>query len=152
MGLAILGTILVTEMRNHVTNSLVALGLSQGPGERRGGDRLPVPAAGPGAAASIPHFFRLDFAQSTQTVLYVMAAIMAAAAIVAIVGLRSGVQQEVAAAGAAPRPAARPTWRAPMTGRPDRRAPAAGSRLLRWPSARPEPRASRRAGPRRSGI
>jgi hypothetical protein len=33
-----------------------------------------------------------------------------------------------------------------MTGRPDRRAPATGSRLLRWPSTRPEPRASRRAG------
>ena len=46
--------------------------------------------------ASIPRFFRLDFAQSTQTVLYVMGGIMAAAAIVAIVGLRAGLQQDAA--------------------------------------------------------
>ena len=54
---------------------------------------------GSGSVASIPHFFRVDFAQSTQVVLYIMAGIMAAAAIVALVGLRAGLQQEVAAAG-----------------------------------------------------
>ena len=48
-----------------------------------------------GSAARIPHFIRLDFAEATQTVLYVMAAIMAAAAIAGFVGLRAGVQEEV---------------------------------------------------------
>ena len=38
---------------------------------------------------------RLDFAYATRTVLYVMAAIMVAAAVVAFVGLRPGVQEEV---------------------------------------------------------
>jgi hypothetical protein len=46
--------------------------------------------------------FRVDFAQSTQTVLYVMAGIMAAAAIVAILGLRAGVQQDIGAAAETP--------------------------------------------------
>ena len=37
---------------------------------------------------------RLDFAYATRSVLYVMAAIMAAAAVVAFVGLRAGLQEE----------------------------------------------------------
>jgi hypothetical protein len=37
---------------------------------------------------------RLDFAYATRSVLYAMAAIMAAAAIVAFLGLRAGVQQD----------------------------------------------------------
>jgi hypothetical protein len=44
--------------------------------------------------ATIPQFIRADFAGATQTVLYVMAAIMAVAALVALRGLRRGVQQE----------------------------------------------------------
>ncbi len=42
----------------------------------------------------IPHFVRLDFAYATRSVLYVMAAIMAVAAVVAFIGLRAGLQQE----------------------------------------------------------
>ena len=42
----------------------------------------------------------MDFAESTRTVLYVMAAIMAVAAVVALVGLRRGVQEDPAAAEA----------------------------------------------------
>jgi hypothetical protein len=41
---------------------------------------------------------RLDFAYATRSVLDAMAAIMAAAAIVAVVGLRPGVQEEPVAA------------------------------------------------------
>jgi hypothetical protein len=41
-------------------------------------------------AASIPHFVRLDFAEATRTVLYVMAAIMAAGALVSLIGLSAG--------------------------------------------------------------
>jgi len=99
MGLAILGTVLVTEMRNHVTNSLVALGLPRARASAEAAT-LSQSHGGSGSSASIPHFFQVDFAQSTQTVLYIMAGIMAAAAVVALVGLRFGVQQEVAAARA----------------------------------------------------
>jgi hypothetical protein len=45
---------------------------------------------------------RLDFAYSTRTVLYVMAGIMAVAAVVALIGLRDGVQAEADPAGADP--------------------------------------------------
>ena len=38
---------------------------------------------------------RLDFADATRSVLYVMAGIMAAAAIAAFLGLRAGVQEEL---------------------------------------------------------
>ena len=50
-----------------------------------------------GGTGSIPHFVRLDLAYATRTVLYAMAVIMAVAAIVAFVGLRSGLQQEAEA-------------------------------------------------------
>ena len=45
-----------------------------------------------GSAQSAP-YFKVDFAQSTETVLYVMAAIMAVAAIIGLIGLRAGVQE-----------------------------------------------------------
>jgi len=106
LGLAILGTILVTQVRSHVTSSLVARGLPSGRAAAEAAS-LSQSHAGSGSVASIPHFFRVDFAQSIQTVLYVMAAIMAVAAVVALAGLRGGVQQEpaTAAAGEVRRPA-----------------------------------------------
>ena len=52
---------------------------------------------GSGSTSAIPHFIALDFADATRTVLYVMAAVMAAVAVVAIVGLQRGVQVESAA-------------------------------------------------------
>jgi hypothetical protein len=54
-----------------------------------------------GRAGAIPHFVRLDFAYATHVVLYVMSGIMVAAALVAVRGLRRGVQEEPAAAEAA---------------------------------------------------
>ena len=52
--------------------------------------------------ASIPAFIRADFAGVTRDVLYVMAAIMAVAALVAMRGLTRGVQQEESEDGASP--------------------------------------------------
>jgi EmrB/QacA subfamily drug resistance transporter len=106
LGLAILGTISVTEMRNHVTSSLTARGVPSGRAAAQAAV-LSQSHAGSGSVASIPHFFRVDFAQSIQTVLYVMAGIMAVAAIVAIVGLRWGVQQDLPTGRAGP-PAEQP--------------------------------------------
>ncbi len=53
-------------------------------------------------AGPIPRLIRLDFAYATRSVLHVMAAIMAVAALVALVGLRRGVQEEPVAAGELP--------------------------------------------------
>ena len=49
---------------------------------------------GGGGTGAIPHFVRLDFAYATRSVLYAMAGIMAVAAVVALFGLRRGVQVE----------------------------------------------------------
>jgi EmrB/QacA subfamily drug resistance transporter len=93
LGLAILGTIVVSQTRSRVTTSLLAQGL---PAARAHAEASAIAQSqgGNGSVASIPHFVRLDFAYATRSVLYVMAAIMAAAAIAAFVGLRAGVQEE----------------------------------------------------------
>jgi hypothetical protein len=93
MGLAILGTISVAQTRNHLFNSLVAQGA---PAARAHASAAQFSASGSGSGStgSIPQFFRVDFAQSTQTVFYVMAGIMAVAAVIGLIGLRGGVQEE----------------------------------------------------------
>jgi EmrB/QacA subfamily drug resistance transporter len=93
LGLAVLGTILVSQLRSRVTTSLIGQGLSSAHAHAQASS-LSQSQSGSGSIASIPHFVRLDFAYSTRTVLYVMAAIMIIAAAVAVVGLRTGVQQE----------------------------------------------------------
>ena len=50
LGLAILGTILVTEVRNHVTSSLVAQGLPSGRAAARGGQPVAVRTRAAGAS------------------------------------------------------------------------------------------------------
>ena len=57
---------------------------------------------GGGNIANIPQFIRADFAAATRDVLYGMCVIMAVAAFIALRGLRRGVQEDTAAAGAAP--------------------------------------------------
>jgi len=93
LGFAVLGTILVSGLRSHLTSSLVAKGLPPGPAAATA-SRIAEHQGGSGSVATIPHFVRLDFAYATQTVFYVMAGIMAVAAVVAALGLRPGRQQE----------------------------------------------------------
>jgi EmrB/QacA subfamily drug resistance transporter len=99
MGLAILGTISVTVTRSKVTSSLIGLGVPSDKAHAQaaagfGAASQSQSQSGSGSLSSIPHWFQLDFAQSTQTVLYIMGAVMAAAAVVALIGLRGGVQKE----------------------------------------------------------
>jgi EmrB/QacA subfamily drug resistance transporter len=93
LGLAILGTILVSQLRSHVVTSLISRGVSS---VRAHAEAASIAQAqhGSGNVASIPHFVRLDFAYATRSVLYVMAAIMATAAVAGLIGLRAGVQEE----------------------------------------------------------
>jgi hypothetical protein len=93
LGLAVLGTILVSQMRSRVTSSLISQGL---PAERAHAEASHLAQSHDvgTSAGTIPHFVRLDFAYATRSVLYAMAAIMAAAAIVAFLGLRAGVQRD----------------------------------------------------------
>ena len=96
LGLAILGTILVSQLRDHLATSLIARGVPSARAHAEAA-RLSQSQNGGGNAAAIPHFVRLDFAYATRSVLYVMAAIMAAAAVAGLVGLRAGRQEETAA-------------------------------------------------------
>jgi MFS family permease len=97
MGLAILGTILVSQFRSRATTSLVALGLS---GQRASveASRIAESQSASGGVTRIPHFIRLDFAYASRAVFYVMSGTMALAAVVALIGLRPGVQEDPDAA------------------------------------------------------
>ncbi len=95
LGLATLGTVLVTELRSRVVTSLVAQGLSKAKAAAEA-SHLSQSQGGSGSTAAIPHFLRLDFAHATSTVFYAMAGTMAVAAVVALVGLERGLQREPA--------------------------------------------------------
>ncbi|MGD0379768.1 MAG: MFS transporter [Acidimicrobiales bacterium] len=101
LGLAILGTILVSSLRSRVITSLVSQGASQGQAATEA-TKISQAQSGRGSITSIPHFVRLDFAYATRDVLHVMALIMAVAALVAFVGLRRGVQEDSDAEGTDP--------------------------------------------------
>jgi hypothetical protein len=106
LGFAILGTVLITQFRSNVTHSLVGRGLP-GPAASAQAATIAQLQGGSGNVATIPQFIRADFASATQDVLYGMGVVMAVAAVVAIFGLRRGVQQDIAPEGAtAPTPAA----------------------------------------------
>jgi EmrB/QacA subfamily drug resistance transporter len=92
LGLAILGSLLVSHLDSRVTTSLVAQGL---PHSRAAAEASQIAQARSGTpTGATPHFIRLDFAYATRDVLYAMMGIMAVAAVVAVVGLRRGVQEE----------------------------------------------------------
>ncbi len=110
LGIAVLGTVLVTALRTHLTTSLISRGTPNAKAHAQAARLSQLTGGGSGGhggVGSIPHFFRLDFAYATQTVLYIMAAVMAAAAVVAFIGLRAGVQAEQQPAGVADEPPAR---------------------------------------------
>ncbi len=98
LGIAVLGTILVTVLRSHITTSLISHGLPSAKAQAQAAKLSQLTGGGAssnGGVGSIPHFFRLDFSYATQTVLYIMAVVMAVAAIAGFIGLRPGMQQEL---------------------------------------------------------
>ena len=101
LGIAILGTTLVFQFRSHVVSSLAALGA---PPARAAAvaAKITQSQGGGQSTASIPRFIRLDFAHASQTVFLVMAGIMAAAGVVALLGLQRGRQEEPAELRTAP--------------------------------------------------
>jgi EmrB/QacA subfamily drug resistance transporter len=97
LGFAILGTILITEFRSRITSSLIAKGLPPQAAATQA-SKIAELQGGNGNVAAIPLFIRADFAAATREILYVMAAIMAVAGLVALRGLRHGVQEDPAVA------------------------------------------------------
>jgi EmrB/QacA subfamily drug resistance transporter len=105
LGLAALGTIELINYRAHLTTALQKMGQSNSDAVTEA-HRISQSQQGSGSVSSIPHFVSLAFAQSTETVLYVMCGIMALAAVVALVGLQRGRQEMVVVEdGASPSPA-----------------------------------------------
>ena len=100
LGIAILGSLLVSQLHSRVTTSLVGKGLPHAQASAQA-SQIAQSGSGEATTTTIPHFIRLDFAYAIQSVLFAMAVIMAVAAIVAFVGLKRGVQQETEAALAA---------------------------------------------------
>ena len=93
LGFAILGTILITDFRSRITSSLTAKGLP-GPAASAQAAKIAQLQGGSGNVATIPQFIRADFAGAIREVLFGMCLIMAVAALVALRGLKRGVQQD----------------------------------------------------------
>ena len=89
LGLAILGTILLTVQRSQLTTSLTKLGVPNASGVAAKASQSQEGTS----TAHIPMYFRVDFAHAIEVVLYVMCAIMVVAAVVALVGLQRGLQE-----------------------------------------------------------
>jgi EmrB/QacA subfamily drug resistance transporter len=108
LGLAVLGTTLVSRMRTNVANQMVAeLHVPRAAADKAASSLAQMQNSGSGDSGGttdlsrIPHFYQLAFAQSTETIFYAMGGVMAVAAIVAFLGLKTGVQHEFAESGAA---------------------------------------------------
>jgi len=98
VGFAILGTLLITRLRSAITSSLTSRGLP-GPAASTEAAKIAQLQGGNNSnITTIPAFIREDFAAATRDVLYGMAVIMAVAALVALLGLRRGVQEDTAQA------------------------------------------------------
>ncbi|HEY3480189.1 MAG TPA: MFS transporter [Streptomyces sp.] len=102
LGLAILGTISVSEFNSRIRSSLIARGVPADQASSQASQISQSHSQGT-TGGSIPAFIRLDFAYATRTVFYVMAGIMLVAAVVAKIGLRPGLQAEPDESGAAVR-------------------------------------------------
>jgi EmrB/QacA subfamily drug resistance transporter len=92
LGLALLGSLSVSQLHSRVTTSLVGQGLPHAQASAEA-SKIAQDKSGTHVGA-IPHFVQLDFAFAIRSVLYAMAIIMAVAAVIAFLGLRRGVQQE----------------------------------------------------------
>jgi MFS family permease len=97
LGFAILGTVLISDFRSNITNSLVARGVPGPVASAQAATAAQLQGGnGNGNIATIPQFIRADYASATQSVLIGMGVIMAVAAVVALFGLKFGVQQTTA--------------------------------------------------------
>jgi fucose permease len=89
VGLAVLGTILLSVQKSSLTASLVARHV---PHAAQVAAKFSQ-SQGDTSVSSIPHYVSLDFAHATQAVLYVMCGIMGFAGLVALLALRGGLQE-----------------------------------------------------------
>ena len=87
LGLAVLGAILVSRNDTNISNALTKHGVPDSVAHRVAGSFTSAGAAGHSAASrphALVHAVQLAFAQSTQTVFYIMAGVMAATFVVMV--------------------------------------------------------------------
>ena len=107
LGLAILGTILISRNKTNITSALTNHGVPHSAAQHVAGSfgaSGAVSAPASGQPLGIPHDVQLAFAQSTQTVFYIMACVLAATFVITLLWLPRGrviPPEEVAEAGAA---------------------------------------------------
>jgi MFS family permease len=99
LGLAVLGTVLITIFRSQVATSLIAQGLPPTRAHAMAAQIANLSHnSGTGDVSKIPRFVQLDFANATQTILYIMAGVMGFAGLIALVALpRMSLRQRRAA-------------------------------------------------------
>ncbi len=103
LGLAVLGTILITENRSNIEATLGAEGVPKAQADQiaealssaGGGDASRFASAAGDNAQRLFEAIQHDFAQSSKTVFTVMAGVMAVCFLVALVGMRSGKPRQV---------------------------------------------------------
>ena len=99
LGLAVLGSLLITENVSRIEKTLGRVGVPKTQADSIAHAVSGASSSGTGAGGhrgAVPHAIRLDFAHSTQTVVYGMAAAMALAFVVALRAMPGGRVEEVA--------------------------------------------------------
>jgi EmrB/QacA subfamily drug resistance transporter len=90
LGLAVLGAILVSRDETNVTNALTTHGVPKAAAHQVAGGFGSGSGSGSGRPQALVHDVQLAFAHSTQTIFYIMAAVMAATFLVALRWLPRG--------------------------------------------------------------
>jgi EmrB/QacA subfamily drug resistance transporter len=111
LGLAVLGSILITETVSHVKDGLIARHVPAGRAEQIAHSVASASGGGgsgggarQGASDALTHQVQLGFAHATQTVVYGMAGAMALAFIVAVKALPGGKPEQATSDGGEPAP------------------------------------------------
>lgn len=103
LGLAVLGTILITQNRHNVEANLGKLGLPQAQTDQIASQiTTGGPPAGGSAGAQAAEIFKgiqTSYAQSTQTIFYIMSGVLVVTFIVSLIFMQRGKVDEVAAEG-----------------------------------------------------
>ena len=96
LGLAVLGTVLLTQTKTHVGHRLMKAGVPNSTAHTIATDvGSAVGSGGHRASAAVTHAIQTGYAEAMQYVFKGMAIAMAAGAVVAILGLRDGVQDDL---------------------------------------------------------
>ena len=98
LGLAVLGTILITQNKSQIESSLGTLGIPKGRADQiadglsqsGGGSSSSFVEQGGHRAQEILEAIQLDYALSSRVVFYVMAGVMAVTFVIALIGMPSG--------------------------------------------------------------